>query len=617
MPVQRSIFGRPVPATSPRRTAILLGAIAIFAVITLVFTLPNSIPSGPSLGKFTDHRISIPKFKNLPSPSILNPFRQAAHPPPVQKNSTSGEASWYSNWNWLSPFSSSVTLDENRSLLPPFANRPLIFTYYDHTIAKEQDLKDAQNAILVTWRRAWWAQGFKPIILSPAEAMNNPLYAELQLRDLEAPLKTELSKWLAWENMGTGMLCHYLTLPMAAYEDPLLAYLRRGDFPKLTRFDNLGSGLFAGSKSDVTAAVKQALENKDLKSAKDFISAVTPETFQIDPKHDDVAYYNDRTVTDKYPKIAESIVGNGAQGLHTLNQLMVSHLHITWQNIFDRGIAVIKPTPKHMSYVVDPAYKLAQFLAQCPESPMPSSCPPNKPKCKPCVASTPLKISTPPAYRNTSGLYTIGTVLHPYTYALLSSFKDDIDVPWIRRESERDQWLFTLTKELLGTGVSGAPRVIKFKEAVASQFGTAHSLWLTAETDVPQDLDWYFGFPIPRNATDNGRSETPVPGPERRPKPEHDFKDGPVPTEEELLKEETLLNKARIFGEKRTSQEDKIKGAIEAWNLADTEAWRFARAFLARKRVERLKWEEEEKKYAGGAGAERGRNEGWGRWFDD
>jgi hypothetical protein len=60
-----------------------------------------------------------------------------------------------------------------------------------------------------------------------------------------------------------------------------------------------------------------------------------------------------------------------------------------------------------------------------------------------------------------------------------------------------------------------------------------------------------------------------------------------------------------------------LRGAIEAWNLADTEAWRFARAFLARSRVERLKWEEEEKKYAGGAGAERGKSEGWGRWFDD
>jgi hypothetical protein len=598
--------------------AVLLGTIAIFAVLTLVFTLPSSIPAGPSLGKFTDHKISLPKLKHIPSPSILNPFRQAAHAPPVQKNSTNGESSWYSNWNWLSPFSSSVTLDENRSLLPPLPDRPPIYTYYDHTIEKEQELKDAENAVLLTWRKAWWAQGFKPIILSPAEAMNNPLYTELQMKQLEAPMMTEMSKWLAWENMGTGMLCHYLTLPMGSNEDPLLTFLRHGEYPMLTRFDNLGSGLFAGSKADITAAVKKALANPELKAAKDFISAVPPETFEIDPKHDALAYYNDETVADKYPKIAGDIVGNGAKGLLVLNQLMISHLHGTWQNIFNRGIAVVKPHPDHMSYAVHPARRLAEFLAQCPESPMPSSCPPNRPKCKPCVASTPLKISTPPAYRNTSDLYTIGTVPHPYTMAVLTAFRDDISIPWIRRESPRDPWVTALTKELLGTGVSGAPRVIKFKEAVASQYGTAHSLWITAEGDMPDDLDWHFGFAIPRNATDNGRSETPVPGPERRPPVEHDFKDGPVPTEAELEKEKALLKRAKEFGEARTADEEKkIRGAIEAWNLADTEAWKFARAFLARSSVERKKWEEEEKKYAGGAGAERGKSEGWGRWFDD
>ena len=617
MPVQRSIFGRPVPAMPPRRMAILLGTIAIFAVITLVFTLPNSIPAGPSLGRFTDHKISLPKLPKQFSPSILNPFRQAAHAPPVQKNSTSGEASWYTNWNWLSPFSSSVTLDENRSLLPPLVDRPPVYTYYDHTLGKEDDVRNAENAILVTWRKAWWAQGFKPIILSPAEAMNNPLYAELQLLDIDAAIKTEISRWLAWEKMGTGMLCNYLLLPMGSYEDPLLVYLRRGDYPLLTRFDNLGSGLFAGSQADITAAVKQALANKDLKNAKDIISAVTPETFEIEPKHKALAYYDSKTVTDKYPKIADDIVGAGAKGMMILNQLTIAHLHSTWQNNFQKGIAVLKPNPEHMSAIIEPALTLAKFLAQCPESPIPASCPPNNLRCKPCVASTPLKITTPYAYRNTSELYTIGTVPHPYTFALLNSFRDEIDVRWIRRESERDPWLTTLTKELLGTGVSGAPRVIKFKEAVASKFGKAHSLWVTGEKDLPVDLDWHFGFAIPRNATDTGRSETPVPGPERRPKEEHDPKDGPVANEEDIIKERALLIKATAFGHSRSEAEEKIRGAIEAWNLADTEAWRFARAFLARSRVERLKWEEEEQKYAGGAGADRGKSDGWGRWFDD
>jgi len=248
---------------------------------------------------------------------------------------------------------------------------------------------------------------------------------------------------------------------------------------------------------------------------------------------------------------------------------------------------------------------------------MPSSCPPNFPRCRPCVATSPMKITTPGVYRNTTDLYTIGTVPHPFTNALLTAFEDNIDVKWIRRVSDRDPWLTTLTKEASGTGVSGAPRVTKFKEAVASDFGAAHSIWVTAEKEMPEDLDWYFGFTIPKNATDTGRSETPVPGPERRPKIKPDPKDGPVPNPEDAEKEKALLRRAIEFGEKRTTEEEKLRSAIEAWNLADTEAWKFARAFLARSRVERLKWEEEEKKYAGGAGAERGKHEGWGRWFDD
>ncbi|EPE30415.1 hypothetical protein GLAREA_03382 [Glarea lozoyensis ATCC 20868] len=624
MPVQRSLFGKPVPAMVPRRMAVLLATIAVFAVITLVFTLPNSIPSGPSLGRFTDHKYTLPKLpKHIPSPSILNPFRQAAHPPPVQKNSTSGESKWFSNWNWLSPFSSSVTLDENRSLLPMLIPRTPIYTYYDHTVEKDAGLKEAQNELLLTWRRAWWAQGFKPIILSPAEAMNNPLYVELQTKNLNPQLKVDMSRWLAWENMGSGILCNYLVLPMGGQEDPLLTFMRNGKYIKLTRYAGLEGGIFVGSSAAITAAVKEALGNKErLKTATDFIGTINEEadedskTFDVDPNHESIAFYSNKTVTEKYPKIAQEIIASPAKGLLTLNKLINSHSHSTWQKRFPKGISVLKPCPEHMSSAVAPAKKLGDFLAMCPESPMPASCPPNLPKCTPCVSSTPMVVATPENYKNTSTLFTIGTVPHPFTMAVLTAFRDNIDVRWIRRESERDPWLAKITQVLLGTGVSGAPRVIKFKEAVASEHGRYHSLWVTPEKELPHDLDWAFGFSIPRNATDTGKSETPVPGPERRPKPEADLKDGPVASPEDMKKEQELLTRAVEFGRARSEQEEKLRGAIEAWNLADTEAWRFARAFLARSRVERLKWEEEEKSYAGGAGSERATSEGWGRWGD-
>ena len=326
MPVQHTLFGRPIKPMHPRKLAILLGSVAVFAVLTLVFTLPQSIPTGPSLNSFAHHRIAIPKLPSTLSPSILNPFRQVAHAPPVQKNSTSGEASWYSNWSWLTPFSSSFTLDENRSILPPLRERPPIYTYYDYTMKKDEEMRNAENALLLTWRRAWWAQGFKPVILSPSEAMRSPFYTELQMKNVEDPLKNAISRWLAWESMGTGILCETLLFPMGDHSDPLLSYLRRGEYPVLTRFDNLGRGLFAGSKIDITAAIKQALANPGLKNAKDFISAVEPETFEIDPKHDSLAYYSRATVKEKYSKIADEVNEGGAKGLATLNKLIAAHL---------------------------------------------------------------------------------------------------------------------------------------------------------------------------------------------------------------------------------------------------------------------------------------------------
>jgi hypothetical protein len=195
--------------------------------------------------------------------------------------------------------------------------------------------------------------------------------------------------------------------------------------------------------------------------------------------------------------------------------------------------------------------------------------------------------------------------------------KDTITVSYVRRETTRDQYLTAATKELLGTGVSSAPRLLKFKEAVASPHGTSRSIWFIAERPLPDDLDWYFGFAVPRTMLDSGKSETPVPGPERRPAPPPaDPQDGPVPDENDLPIEEQLLEKAKAFLKSKKAGQVSLRKAVEAWNLGDIEAWRFARAFLSRSRVERQRWDEEEKKFAGGAGTETAARKGLGRWFD-
>ncbi|EGY19966.1 uncharacterized protein VDAG_01982 [Verticillium dahliae VdLs.17] len=332
MPKQYTLLGRSLPRLSTRRLSFLLVCFSIFAVLSLLISLPNALSPDSQLTRYTEHIPKIPTIKIPFAQSVLNPFKQPSHPPPRQKNDTYDESSWWADWKWLSvPFSSSLTLDEDRSLLPPLKERPPIYCYYDATIKKDDALKDAESDLLLTWRRAWWAQGFRPVILSAAEAMQNPLFADVQRATLDAGLRADLMRWLAWENMGGGLLTYYTTLPMGSREDPLLASFRRAEYPKLTRWEKLGSGLLAGPQTEVAAAIKEILASDQAAQAKDLLAIVSKNTFVVYKKPAAIAWYDANTVEGKFAKVATAIVEDPAKGLRSLIQLINSHLHTTWQ----------------------------------------------------------------------------------------------------------------------------------------------------------------------------------------------------------------------------------------------------------------------------------------------
>ena len=187
----------------PRRIWPLL---VIGGLVTVALFLTSSVresvrvPGAPLPVRFTG---KIPQFK---VPDFHFSFRTASHKPPEQKNSTSGDSSWYSDWKWLNPFSSSITLDENRSVLPPLRVRPPVYTYYESKSAADETTRKIDQELLLTWRRAWWAHGFYPVILSQAEALNNPLSHHLQGKELPAALEFEFLRWLAWSHMGGATL---------------------------------------------------------------------------------------------------------------------------------------------------------------------------------------------------------------------------------------------------------------------------------------------------------------------------------------------------------------------------------------------------------------------------
>lgn len=582
-------------------------------------TYISHVPFGPELQSSAHDALN--RLPKLPRPAIntpnwLNPFHGPAHiPPPEQTNSSSGEARWYADFKWRSPFSSTTTLDEQRAVLPPLAKRAPVYTYFDaNAKPNDEKSKKAKLELLQVWRRAWWAQGFKPVVLSKSEAMNNPLYRSVAgLGKLQPEMESEIMRWLAWGNMGTGILCNWLAVPMDKHDAPLLSFLRRAEYPELTRYEGLENGIFVGSKEAIEAALRLAFENPSINITSSIADAVPPSTFTIDKDQKAIAFYSADNIKAKYTAIHNKLSSSEtiAEGLAMLPQLINSHLHMTWQNTFSSGIAVLKPLPEHTTSIIQPAVDLARNLTQCADTPIPASCPPNRPRCKPCVSSNKV-LGIHPLFRNTSTLFTIATVPHPYTMTSLLHKRDDLNVKFIRRETGRDPWILAATKELLGNGLSSFSRLPAIKDAIASDYGHARSLWLTAEMPPDTssekdlaDLDWTFGFTIPRTPMPNGHSETPVPGPERRPPPPKDeFGDLPQPSDQQLERETALLEKAKMFIGRAGSRKGvktfvQTREIVEAWNLADTETWKFVRAWNARQRLERTGWEEEEEAFQG------------------
>ena len=573
----------PRPKPPPQRTLLYTIIAALIFVAILFF-------ASPSVPVVQDLRL----FHHTPT-----------HKPPVQKNSTSGDAKWYSDWKWLHPFSYTITQDDDRSVLPPLLTRPPIYTFYDDLAEKDEKIKAAENKLLLLWRKAWWAQGLKPVILGRSEAMMNPLYESIQTHKLQPQVEAEILRWLAWGQMGTGVLANWLVLPMGPYDDHLLSQLRRGKYPKLTRYEGLGTGLYSGETKAINAVISETLKSSDLEKSNSFLDLVKHETIQVDPKPDAVAFYSAHTNAEHYKSITTTLAGNKADGLHDLAQLMTSHLHLTFLNTFTDGFVVLTPHSEYTHSLTEYALALADALRSCPASPVPSSCPPNDPGCMPCSSISPPPVKKPESYTNSSTTYTIGTLPHPLTLASLLSGRKDITTRHIRRETDRDRWLGVITEKTLGKDVGGQSRIVNFKEIVASDWGVARGLWMTEEPPLEhKDLEYHFGFEIATfNVTGPDTDTLPLSKKEK------------IQVDRAYAKQKMLIANSKDLIKHKKAKDEKpgVREMVEAWNMADTEAWRFVRAFGARKRVERTQWEEEERAFAGGEG---GRPEGWGRWFD-
>jgi len=641
MPVQHTIFGLPVGVRMPpRRFQLLFILVLLFVATLFAFGTPSSTEI-PTYEQLKD-AVKDPHIPHVELPHVELPpvFGPSPHKPPgVQANSTAkgayGAINWFSDFKWRNPFSKEITLDENRALLPPLANRPPLYTFYEPGTKQDKAVSEAENKLILAWRKAWWAQGFEPQVLSRKEAMGHPQYQLLQRMKLDPKVETEMMRWLAWGQMDGGVLANWLALPMAAYDNPMLRFLRRKEYPKLSRVESLNNGIFFGEGQAVNEAIKKAIGSELLKNVtanKDKIAKLAQKDggalinllpsgdVTVDSKANGIAYYPTDIIKSKYKTVGDKLTNTTqAEGLDLLADLINSHLHLTFQELHPDGVAVVKPLPEHTTALTYEAIEIARNLTQCPSTPMPKSCPPNRQNCKPCDPNKTMKLQLMPSYKNASTLYSVGTVPHPYTLTSLHYIRDTLDVTFIRKETERNLWLYSLTKDALGNGHSELYRVLYFKDDVAALRKASHSLWLTAERQTQADLEWIFGFNLPQRASANKEPSSPSEGSELiifpRPSEPTSIPDVEIQEERWIRKEEERLIKAREVLKKRDEEMQGILNAVEQWNSFDLEAWKFARAFSARRTVEREVWEEKEKKYAGSE-RKAGVKSGGGRYSD-
>ncbi|KAF2036043.1 hypothetical protein EK21DRAFT_52600 [Setomelanomma holmii] len=623
MPIQHTFFGRPVRLQMPPRRFQALFVLVAFIAANLVFYGPPSRDDLPTYEQVADAvkhpQAHVPDLGELPA--VPNPFGPSAHKPPVQANSTATSSykaiEWFSDFKWRNPFSSSIVLDENRAVLPPLRARPPIYTYYDAPGKQPKAVSEAENRLILAWRRAWWAQGFRPQVLSRDEATKHPQFQLVQRMKLEPRVEIEMMRWLAWGHMKGGILANWLALPMADYENPMLSFLRRAEYPKLSRIQTLNNGVFFGEQTAVEAALKKLVNNELLRNVtanRDKISQLARKEggavvnllpaadIAVDKKADGMAYYTTETISSKYGTVNDKLSNTTqAEGLELLASLINSHLHLTFQEQHPEGVVIAKPLPEHTTALTWEATQIARNLTQCPASPMPKSCPPNRAKCTPCDANKPKKLQEFPEFVNTTKFFTIGTVPHPYTLTSLHYTRDTLDANFLRTTAVRDLWVKELTRKSIGKEKTESYRLVQFKELVAA--APAHTLWLTAERVTQHDLDWIFGFDLPQVASPTKEPSSPTDDSELiifpRPDPPKPIEGRETPDEMWIKKEEIRLGKARDALKNKDRRMKETVDAVEQWNLADTEAWKFARAYSARRRMERKLWEEEEQKYAG------------------
>ncbi|KAK6500816.1 hypothetical protein TWF506_003579 [Arthrobotrys conoides] len=557
----------------------------IIAFITITFF--TSLSPVPLPAPATEALTSIQtKAKEKLGPHLPSWYEAGAHKTPQPTNGTASTSSWYEHWTWLNPFGSSRDFSESRTVLPPLPKRCSIYAYYDKDVKKEGQGR-VDDAVMLAWRRTWWAAGFEPVILSPSDARKHGLYKNVKgrLGAKKEKLEYNILRWLAWDRMGTGVLSDFRVFPMGTTGDPVIPFLRRCDYGQsVTRFKGLGSALFAADSTLIKAVVNN-ITSIDLSAVSEDITSpadLAADFFSVDPTPTSIAYYSRKIVNEKY---------NALQP-HQLPKLINAHLHSHFLSQYPGGVQVLNPIKALSDVFSLNSYNLAQKLLQCPESPIPNSFAPQKTEQETVCGKDNIQITT--QYVDTA-TFTIAGIPHPITYQGIINNRLLPELDWIRRNSSRDMFVKAVTAGIAEKGTGSAYRAVKLKELIAASLtsslqssagkssGVAVSIWGALEKTWDfKELEWTLGFTFS----------------DILPAAPH-FAQG----EDTIRKHKQIIEDSKRAIKATSTGLKKLRGAVEGWSLADFEVWKFVDAFEERRKSEREAWVKREKGF--GKGLER------------
>ncbi|KAK9448697.1 uncharacterized protein V1518DRAFT_417942 [Limtongia smithiae] len=405
--------------------------------------------------------------------------------------------------DWETPFSFSVSPvssseEVDIAVLPLLEERCPVYTFFDLSeFTKAGKDISLEASVLTVWKRAFWALGFKPIVLDVSHAQKNPRYVELEaLPNMSPEARLEVLRFLAWSSMPTGVLTSSRIIPMTTWPTHSdLKFLRGCQFGPLTAYKDTLTSFMYGSQQYVNAFVAAAFQTGHRSN----ILGYALESLQLEDRSEHFAHY-----TDEY-------VARNCKGLELsqLPDLINAHLHSTFLSRFGGGIVVVDPFLESSHILTYPALSTAYAIASCPVVAFEDFCPPNRPKdcfkCSKQFSPTKKYIKFAPSIPDTTNELIFVTIPHPLLHlALTYGTPDVMDAELVRRTTTRDVLVRALTAEInVDEAMLGAPhRTLELKKMAVDNsmvldniiFSIFEAQFALNECAMAREVEFQVGF---------------------------------------------------------------------------------------------------------------------------